>query len=46
MNYADIKGGTWYPAGGMYAIVRAMHQLAQELGVRFCFEEEADRDRG
>jgi phytoene desaturase len=41
MNYADIKGGTWYPEGGMYAIVHAMHQLAQELGVHFCFEEEA-----
>ncbi|MBD0352706.1 MAG: FAD-dependent oxidoreductase, partial [Flavisolibacter sp.] len=23
MNYADIKGGTWYPQGGMYAIVQA-----------------------
>ncbi|TXT32736.1 MAG: phytoene desaturase, partial [Chitinophagaceae bacterium] len=21
MNYADIKGGTWYPKGGMYRIV-------------------------
>ena len=21
MNYADIKGGTWYPKGGMYAVV-------------------------
>jgi phytoene desaturase len=42
MNYADIKGGTWYPAGGMYAIVRSMHELAQELGVRFYFEEEAE----
>lgn len=41
MNYADIKGGTWYPQGGMYAIVEAMQSLAQDLGVRFCFEEEA-----
>lgn len=40
MNYADIKGGTWYPAGGMYSIVKAMHELAVKLGVRFCFEEE------
>lgn len=41
MNYADIKGGTWYPGGGMYAIVEAMYKLARELGVTFCFNEEA-----
>lgn len=41
MNYADIKGGTWYPQGGMYAVVKAMYELARELGVRFVFNEEA-----
>lgn len=41
MNYADIKGGTWYPKGGMYAVVNAMYQLALELGVEFKFNEEA-----
>ena len=41
MNYADIIGGTWYPKGGMYAIVQAMQHLAEELGVRFKFGEEA-----
>jgi phytoene desaturase len=40
MNYADIKGGTWYPQGGMYAVVEGMYQLAKELGVRFHFSEE------
>lgn len=40
MNYADIKGGTWYPDGGMYSVVKGMHQLAEELGVKFRFEEE------
>jgi len=39
MNYADIVGGTWYPQGGMYAVVRAMQSLAEELGVQFCFGE-------
>jgi phytoene desaturase len=39
MNYADIKGGTWYPGGGMYAIVEGMHKLATELGVEFRFGE-------
>jgi phytoene desaturase len=40
MNYADIKGGTWYPNGGMYAVVEGMYKLATELGVDFHFEEE------
>lgn len=37
MNYADINGGTWYPEGGMYSIVKAMYKLALELGVQFSF---------
>lgn len=37
MNYADIKGGTWFPKGGMYKVVEAMHRLTVELGVSFCF---------
>ena len=41
MNYADIVGGTWYPEGGMFSIVKAMQSLAEELGVEFRFEEEA-----
>lgn len=40
MNYADIEGGTWYPEGGMYSVVNAMHSLACELGVNFKFNEE------
>jgi len=43
MNYADIKGGTWYPVGGMYAVVEAMYNLALELGVRFHFNEGAQQ---
>jgi len=39
MNYADIKGGTWYPEGGMYAVVDGMYRLAKELGVQFLFSE-------
>jgi len=42
MNYADIKGGTWYPEGGMYQIVEAMYKLAIELGVEFCFNESVE----
>ena len=42
MNYADIEGGTWYPEGGMYSIVKGMYTLAEELGVKFIFNEEVN----
>jgi len=42
MNYADIKLGTWYPSGGIYSIVQAMHELATGLGVKFRFNEEVE----
>jgi phytoene desaturase len=31
MNFADIKGGTWYAEKGMYSIVNGMYNLAKEL---------------
>jgi len=40
MNYADIMGGTWYPEKGFFAVVKAMQQLAEELGVQFQFGDE------
>jgi phytoene desaturase len=40
MNYADIKGGTWFPKGGMYSIVEGMYKLATELGVKFLFNHD------
>ena len=42
MNYADIKGGTWYAQGGIFSVVKAMQQLAEELGVKFYFNEEVE----
>ena len=42
MNYADIKLGTWYPQGGMYAVVEAMYNLALETGVKFRFNENVE----
>lgn len=42
MNYADVKLGTWYPIGGMYGIVKAMHQLAEEKGVKFLFNHNVE----
>ena len=39
MNYADIKGGTWYPEGGFYSIVKSMYEVAIGLGVHFHFNQ-------
>ena len=39
MNYADIAGGTWYPKGGMYKITQAFVALANELGVKFLYNQ-------
>ncbi len=39
MNFADVKLGTWYPQGGMYSIVDGMYRLAEELGVKFLFQQ-------
>lgn len=33
MNFADFGLGTWHPKKGMYAVVEAMQNLAEELGV-------------
>jgi len=41
MNYADMRLGTWYPQGGMYQVVDAMYQLAQEQGAKFRFNTPA-----
>jgi phytoene desaturase len=42
MNYADVKLGTWFPVGGMYEIVKAMHRLAEDQGVRFLFNQNVE----
>lgn len=39
MNYADIKLGTWYPAGGMHKIVEAMEKVAKGAGVKFLYNK-------
>ncbi|MFS4494696.1 phytoene desaturase family protein [Maribacter sp. 2308TA10-17] len=33
MNFADFGLGTWHPKGGMYEVIKAMKDLAFELGV-------------
>ncbi|MBK8021738.1 MAG: phytoene desaturase [Chloroflexi bacterium] len=35
--HVELTGGVWYPRGGIYAIARALHRLAEELGVEIHF---------
>ncbi len=35
MQYTELAHGVWYPRGGMYQIVEALVQIAQEAGVIF-----------
>lgn len=34
MNFADFGLGTWHPQGGMYEVIKALGELAHELGVK------------
>jgi phytoene desaturase len=43
MNYADMQLGTWYPEGGMYSVVQAMVQLAEDQGVRFHYNTDVHK---
>ena len=40
MNYADISLGTWYPKGGMHKVIEGMVKLAEEMGVKFLYNQE------
>lgn len=43
MNYADLILGTWYPMGGMYQIVKAMTNIAEEQGVQMLLNTEVTK---
>jgi phytoene desaturase len=42
MNFADFGLGTWYPKGGMRAVVDAMIKLNESLGVKFITDANVD----
>jgi phytoene desaturase len=43
MNHADLVLGTWYPMGGMFEIIDAMVKLAEELGVKFTYNQSVQK---
>ncbi len=40
MNHADLTLGTWFPKGGMYEIVKAMVNVAEEYNVKILLNTE------
>jgi len=43
MNYADFGLGTWHPKNGMFDVVKAIQNLAIELGVTFEFNANVNK---
>jgi phytoene desaturase len=43
MNYGGYGLGTWYPKGGFYELVKAMHTIAKAQGVRFHFNHTVEK---
>lgn len=41
--HVELNGGVWYPAGGVYAIARALEKLARELGVEIVLGMKVER---
>jgi phytoene desaturase len=38
MPYTELAHGVWYPKGGMYRVVEALMEIAQQAGVTFRFK--------
>lgn len=42
MNYVDLELGTWYPEGGMHALVKALEAIARKEGVEIITGKSAE----
>jgi phytoene desaturase len=43
MPYTEMAHGVWYPKGGMYRVVEALMEIAQQAGVEFIYNTSVDR---
>ena len=43
MNYGGYGLGTWYPMGGLYELVKAMHTIAEAQGAKFYFNHAIEK---
>jgi phytoene desaturase len=37
LQYTELGGGVWYPAGGMYRVIETLEAIAKDLGVSFVY---------
>ena len=43
MPYTELAHGVWYPRGGMYRIVQALVEIAEQAGVEFAYDTAVER---
>ncbi|MFD2599145.1 phytoene desaturase family protein [Sphingobacterium corticis] len=43
MNFGGYALGTWYPKGGFFELVKAMHSVAEEQGAVFHFDQNVEK---
>jgi len=43
MPYTELAHGVWYPKGGMYSVVEALMDIAQQAGAEFLLNETVER---
>lgn len=43
MPYTEMAHGVWYPKGGMYQVVEALVDIAQQAGVEFAYDTAVQR---
>jgi phytoene desaturase len=43
MSYTELAHGVWYPRGGMYRVVEALIEIAEQAGVEFEFDAAVER---
>jgi len=43
MPYTELAHGVWYPKGGMYQIVQALVEIAEQAGVEFVYDTAVER---
>ncbi len=43
MSYTELAHGVWYPRGGMYRVVEALMEIAEQAGVEFVFNAGVER---
>jgi phytoene desaturase len=43
LQHTEFSDGVWFPVGGMYSIIKALVEIAENNGVRFVYKTPVDR---